>query len=189
MSRVPSFDVESEVERQELRNAVDQASRELANCFDFKGSNSSIKQQDLVLAMRTASKDRLRALTVLLEERLVRRQISVEVLEWGKIEQASSRVVAVEADDLVSEMLLVMPRFSLDGGELGVKLVFFGDDPHPAEVRVEDRGSPRLGRRSCGAGAHRLFLRHRLRVASSVSARLVLSRHGRVGCGGATSGN
>ncbi|MFM8567288.1 MAG: DUF520 family protein, partial [Gemmatimonadota bacterium] len=86
---MPSFDVVSEVDRQELRNAVDQASRELANRYDFKGTNSSIEQQELVLTLRTASEDRLRALKVLLEERLVKRQISLKALEWGKVEQAS----------------------------------------------------------------------------------------------------
>ena len=93
MSRVPSFDVVSEVDRQELRNAVDQASRELANRYDFKGTNSSIEQQELVLTLRTASEDRLRALKVLLEERLVKRQISLKALEWGKVEQASGEAV------------------------------------------------------------------------------------------------
>jgi len=93
VSRVPSFDVVSEVDRQELRNAVDQASRELANRYDFKGTNSSIEQQELVLTLRTASEDRLRALKVLLEERLVKRQISLKALEWGKVEQASGEAV------------------------------------------------------------------------------------------------
>ncbi|MFM9085976.1 MAG: YajQ family cyclic di-GMP-binding protein [Acidimicrobiia bacterium] len=90
---MPSFDVVSEVDRQELRNAVDQASRELANRYDFKGTNSSIEQQELVLTLRTASEDRLRALKVLLEERLVKRQISLKALEWGKVEQASGEAV------------------------------------------------------------------------------------------------
>jgi len=93
VSRVPSFDVVSEVDLQELRNAVDQASRELANRYDFKGTNSSIEQQELVLTLRTASEDRLRALKVLLEERLVKRQISLKALEWGKVEQASGEAV------------------------------------------------------------------------------------------------
>jgi uncharacterized protein YajQ (UPF0234 family) len=83
----------SEVDLQELRNAVDQASRELANRYDFKGTNSSIEQQELVLTLRTASEDRLRALKVLLEERLVKRQISLKALEWGKVEQASGEAV------------------------------------------------------------------------------------------------
>jgi uncharacterized protein YajQ (UPF0234 family) len=52
---MPSFDVVSEVDRQELRNAIDQAQRELANRYDFKDTNSEIEQKDLVLTLRTES--------------------------------------------------------------------------------------------------------------------------------------
>jgi uncharacterized protein YajQ (UPF0234 family) len=90
---MPSFDVVSEVDRQELKNAVDQAQRELANRFDFKNTDSSIEQKELVLTIRTSSEDRLRALKVLLEEKFVKRQISLRGLEWGKIEQASGESV------------------------------------------------------------------------------------------------
>jgi uncharacterized protein YajQ (UPF0234 family) len=90
---MPSFDVVSEVDRQELKNAVDQAQRELANRFDFKNTDSSIEQKELVLTLRTSSEDRLRALKLLLEEKLVKRQVSLRGLDWGKIEQASGESV------------------------------------------------------------------------------------------------
>lgn len=90
---MPSFDVVSEVDRQELRNAIDQAQRELATRFDFKNTDSSIEQAELVLTLRTSSEDRLRALRTLLEERLVKRNVSLKGLDWGKIEQASGESV------------------------------------------------------------------------------------------------
>lgn len=90
---MPSFDAVSEVDHQELRNAIDQAQRELANRFDFKNTNSSIEQAELVLTLRTASEDRLRALRTLLEERLVKRNVSLKGLDWGKIEQATGESV------------------------------------------------------------------------------------------------
>jgi uncharacterized protein YajQ (UPF0234 family) len=90
---MPSFDVVSEVDRQELKNAVDQAQRELANRFDFKNTDSSIEQKELVLTLRTSSEDRLRALKLLLEEKLVKRQVSLKGIDWGKIEQASGESV------------------------------------------------------------------------------------------------
>ena len=90
---MPSFDVVSEVDRQELRNAIDQAQRELAGRYDFKDTNSEIEQKDLVLTLRTSSEDRLRALKVLLEERFVKRNISLKSLDWGKIEQATGESV------------------------------------------------------------------------------------------------
>ena len=90
---MPSFDVVSEVDRQELKNAVDQAQRELANRFDFKNTDSSIEQKELVLTIRTSSEDRLLALKVLIEEKFVKRQISLRGLDWGKVEQASGESV------------------------------------------------------------------------------------------------
>ena len=88
-----SFDVVSEVDDQEVKNAVDQAQRELANRFDFKNTDSSIEQKELVLTLRTSSEDRLRALKLLLEEKLVKRQVSLKGVDWGKIEQASGESV------------------------------------------------------------------------------------------------
>jgi uncharacterized protein YajQ (UPF0234 family) len=90
---MPSFDVISEVDRQELRNAVDQAQRELDNRFDFKNTDSSIEQKELVLTLRTSSEDRLRALKVLLEEKFVKRGLSLKGIEWGKVEQATGESV------------------------------------------------------------------------------------------------
>ena len=90
---MPSFDVVSEVDKQEVRNAVDQASRELETRFDFKGTNSSIEQADLVLTLRSVSDDRLRAVRQVLEERLVKRGVSLRGIEWGNIDEAAGNTV------------------------------------------------------------------------------------------------
>ena len=90
---MPSFDIVSEVDRQEVRNAVDQAQRELETRFDFKGTDSSIEQKDLVLTLRSASDDRLRAVKQVVEERLVKRNVSLKGLDWGKVEEAASATV------------------------------------------------------------------------------------------------
>ncbi|WP_421121369.1 YajQ family cyclic di-GMP-binding protein [Aquihabitans daechungensis] len=90
---MPSFDVVSEVDMQEVRNAVDQASRELANRYDFKGTNSSIELADDAIKMATASEDRLNALKVMLEEKLVKRQVSLKSIDYGKVEEASGATV------------------------------------------------------------------------------------------------
>ena len=65
---MPTFDVVSEVDPQEVRNAVDQASREIANRYDFKDTHSSINLGDTSIVLHTASEDGLRALTPVLEE-------------------------------------------------------------------------------------------------------------------------
>ncbi len=90
---MPSFDVVSEVDMQEVRNAVDQADREIANRFDFKGTDSSIELKDKGIELETASEERLKALTQVLEEKFVKRKVSLKSLDYGKIEEASKGAV------------------------------------------------------------------------------------------------
>ena len=94
---MPSFDVVSEVDVQEVRNAVDQAARELSNRYDFKGTNSTIEFGDSEIKMATASEDRLSALRVMLEEKLVRRKVSLKSVDYGKVEEASGGTVRQSA--------------------------------------------------------------------------------------------
>jgi len=88
-----SFDVVSEVDRQEVKNAIDQAQREIGNRFDFKNTDSSIELNDLVLTLRTVSEDRLAALRLVVEEKLVKRGVSLKGVEYGKIEEATQNTV------------------------------------------------------------------------------------------------
>jgi uncharacterized protein YajQ (UPF0234 family) len=88
-----SFDVVSEVDRQEVRNAVDQAQREVANRFDFKGTDSTIDQNDLVITLHTVSEDRLKALRTVLEEKLVKRGVSLRGVEYGDVQEATQNTV------------------------------------------------------------------------------------------------
>ena len=90
---MPTFDIVSEVDRQEVRNAIDQAQREIANRFDFKNTNSSIEQNDLALTLRTVSEDRLAALRVVVEEKLVKRGVSLKGLDYGTVEEATQNTV------------------------------------------------------------------------------------------------
>jgi uncharacterized protein YajQ (UPF0234 family) len=90
---MPTFDVVSEVDRQEVRNAVDQARREIANRFDFKNTNSSVDLGDAAIELHTDSEERLRALSQVLEEKLVRRKVSLKVLSYGRVEEAAKGTV------------------------------------------------------------------------------------------------
>jgi len=90
---MPSFDVVSEVDHQEVRNAVDQAQREIGTRFDFKNTNSSIEQNELVLTLRTVSEDRLKALRLVLEEKLVKRGVSLKGVDYGTVEEATHQTV------------------------------------------------------------------------------------------------
>ena len=126
---MPSFDVVSEVNRQELKNAVDQAQREIGQRYDFKNTNSSIEQNDLVLTLRTSSEDRLRALKTVLEERLVKRGVSLRGLDWGKVETATG--------DSVRQLVTVKVGISSDKAREINKLV---KEKAPKGVSTQTQG-------------------------------------------------
>jgi uncharacterized protein YajQ (UPF0234 family) len=86
---MPTFDVVSEVDMQEVRNAVDQARRELTTRFDFKGTDSTVDLTDNDIELHSASEERLKAVAQVLEEKLVRRKVSLKVLSYGKVEEAT----------------------------------------------------------------------------------------------------
>jgi cyclic-di-GMP-binding protein len=86
---MPTFDVVSEVDMQEVRNAVDQASREVSTRFDFKNTDSRVELKDDAIEMESASEERLRALRQVLEEKLVKRKVSLKALDYAKVEEAT----------------------------------------------------------------------------------------------------
>jgi len=90
---MPTFDVVSEVDMQEVKNAVDQASREVATRFDFKDTGSSVELAGHEIQLRSSTDDRLRALVQVLEEKLVRRSVSLKALDHAKPEEAARGTV------------------------------------------------------------------------------------------------
>jgi cyclic-di-GMP-binding protein len=90
---MPSFDVVSEVDAQEVKNAVDQAQREIGTRFDFKNTNSTIEQNEMVITLRTISEDRLTALRTVLEEKLVKRGVSLRGIDYGDVQEATQNTV------------------------------------------------------------------------------------------------
>jgi uncharacterized protein YajQ (UPF0234 family) len=130
MAAMPSFDVVSEVDRQEVRNAVDQAQREIANRFDFKNTNSSIEQNELVITLRTVSEDRLAALRLVLEEKLVKRGVSLKGLDYGTVEEATQntvRQVATIKVGISSDKAREINRMIKEKGPKGVSSQTQGD--------------------------------------------------------------
>jgi len=94
---MPTFDVVSEVNMQEVRNAVDQAAREIAQRYDFKGTDSSVELGEDEIKMASSSEDRLIALRQVVEEKFARRKISMKVLDYGTVEAASGGAVRQRA--------------------------------------------------------------------------------------------
>ena len=97
MTAVPSFDVVSEVDEQEVRNAIDQAQREVTTRFDFKDTGSAVELGKDELVLRSGTEDRLAALRVVIEEKFVRRKLSLKVLDWGRVEEAAGQSVRQRA--------------------------------------------------------------------------------------------
>ncbi|MDR9449979.1 MAG: YajQ family cyclic di-GMP-binding protein [Acidimicrobiia bacterium] len=80
---MPSIDVVSEVDLQEVRNAVDQATREVTTRYDFKGTETEVRLTDDGIVLESSSEGRLEAAQVVLKEKLVRRQVSLKSLSGG----------------------------------------------------------------------------------------------------------
>lgn len=84
---MPSFDIVSQVDMQEVRNAVDQASREIVNRYDFKGTGTTVSLGDDGIVVDANSEGRLDAAVDVLKGKLVRRDVSLKSLGGGEPKQ------------------------------------------------------------------------------------------------------
>ncbi|MBM3352235.1 MAG: YajQ family cyclic di-GMP-binding protein [Betaproteobacteria bacterium] len=86
---MPSFDAVSQVDRQEVKNAVEQANKEVGNRFDFKGSDARVEQAGLVLTAYADDAFKLGQVLDVLRNRLTRRNVDLRCLELGAVEKIS----------------------------------------------------------------------------------------------------
>jgi uncharacterized protein YajQ (UPF0234 family) len=86
---MPSFDIVSEVNQQEVKNALEQANKEIANRYDFKGSDARIEQKDLDLTVFADDEFKLGQVMDVLLNRLAKRNVDVRSVEPGAIEKIS----------------------------------------------------------------------------------------------------
>ena len=95
MAKQNSFDIVSKVDLAEVRNAVNQATKEIHQRYDLKGSDSSIDFDDREARLTLASADefRLQAVNGILQQKLVRRGVSLKALDYGTIEPAAKGTV------------------------------------------------------------------------------------------------
>jgi len=93
MAKDSSFDVVSEVDLQEVRNAVDQAKREVTQRYDFKGTGSDLElteeNQKTAIVIKANTEQKVKDVAKVLDEKLVKRKISLKALQRGDIQQAS----------------------------------------------------------------------------------------------------
>jgi uncharacterized protein YajQ (UPF0234 family) len=92
-----SFDVVSKTDMQEVANAIQQAQKELAQRFDFKGSKSSIELTADEIIIVSDDEGKLRSVKDILETRLVKRKVSLKALDYAAVEQSAGATVRQRA--------------------------------------------------------------------------------------------
>jgi uncharacterized protein YajQ (UPF0234 family) len=134
---MPTFDIVSQVDMQEVRNAVDQAQRELATRFDFKGTDSTAELSGMELKLHSSTEDRLKAVVQVVEEKLVKRKISLKALDYGKPEEAAKgamrQTITLKAG-ISSDNAKSINKWIKDKGPKGVSSQTQGD-----QVRVSGK--------------------------------------------------
>ncbi|MEW6225994.1 MAG: YajQ family cyclic di-GMP-binding protein [Chloroflexota bacterium] len=88
-----TFDVVSDFDEQELRNALDQVRREVIQRYDFKGAHVDLTQEKTQLVLVTDDDFRARAIRDLIESKAVRRNLSLKIFDWGTVEPAGGNKV------------------------------------------------------------------------------------------------
>ena len=88
MSKESSFDVVSKADLNEVRNAVNMAQKEIATRYDFKKSVSAVTLEGDALVLVSDNDGKLKQVVEVLEEKLVRRQVPLKALQYGKVEEA-----------------------------------------------------------------------------------------------------
>jgi uncharacterized protein YajQ (UPF0234 family) len=86
---MPSFDIVSEVNQVEVRNALDQANREISTRFDFKGSDARVEHKEKELTLYADDDFKLKQVTDVLLGKLTKRSIDVRALKFGNVEKIS----------------------------------------------------------------------------------------------------
>ncbi|HMJ49905.1 MAG TPA: YajQ family cyclic di-GMP-binding protein [Burkholderiales bacterium] len=90
---MPSFDIVSQVNQQEVRNALDQCNREISNRFDFKGSDARVEQNEYALSVYADDEFKLKQLLDVLNGKLTKRGIDLRCLQKGPLEKVSGNKV------------------------------------------------------------------------------------------------
>ena len=143
MAQEFSYDVVSKVDLQEVSNAVQQAGKEIATRFDFRGSKSKVElnEKELELVLLSDDEGKLKSVVDILETKLVRRGVAIKSLDYGKIEPAAGgtvRQVAAIQQGIPSEKAKEIVK-AIKDRKLKVQAAIQGD-----QVRVSGRNKDDL---------------------------------------------
>jgi uncharacterized protein YajQ (UPF0234 family) len=131
---MPSFDVVSKVNLQELDNAINTAGKELGQRYDFRGTNTTLERTPEGILLRTADEPHANAALQVLRERMAKRNVSQRCLDAGAVEPAAGRTVRMLIkikEGIETEMAKKMVKLLKENKQLKVQGSIQGD-----EVRV-----------------------------------------------------
>jgi len=134
---MPTFDVVSQVDMQEVKNAVDQASREVSTRFDFKKTDSTVELAGQELHLHSGTEERLKALVQVLQEKLVKRKVSLKALDYGKVEEAakgSARQTVTLQAGISADQARAVNKFIKEKAPKGISSQTQGD-----QIRVQGK--------------------------------------------------
>lgn len=126
---MPSFDIVSEVNQVEVRNAVDQTNKEVSTRFDFKGSDARVEQKENVLTLFADDDFKLSQVTDILTGKLTKRGVDIRSLKYGDVEKISGNKVkqAVTVREGVEQELAKKVVRTLKDSKLRVQASIQGD--------------------------------------------------------------
>lgn len=132
-----SFDVVSKVDRQEVDNALNQAAKELATRFDFRGTDTTIAWKgDEVIELTSSTEERVKAAVDVFKEKLVRRDISMKAFDAEDPQPSGKtyKVTGTIKQGITSEQAKKITKLIRDEGPKGVKAQIQGE-----EIRVSSK--------------------------------------------------
>jgi len=136
-----SFDIVSKVDRQEVDNALNQASREIGQRYDFKNVGASISWSGDKIEMRANSEDRVKAILDVFQEKLIKRSVSLKTLDAGapQVSGKEYKLFASIKEGISQENAKKISKIIRDEGPKGVKTQIQGD-----ELRVSSKNKDHL---------------------------------------------
>jgi uncharacterized protein YajQ (UPF0234 family) len=136
----PSFDIVSKVDRQEVDNAVNQTSKEVATRYDFKGVGASIAWSGDDIAIKAESEERVKAVLDVFKEKLVKRSISLKTLDAGEPQQSGKeyRITAKVSEGISQDNAKKVAKVIRDEGPKGIQPQIQGDQLRVSGKKKDD---------------------------------------------------
>ncbi|MGZ4443801.1 MAG: YajQ family cyclic di-GMP-binding protein [Nocardioidaceae bacterium] len=136
-----SFDIVSKIDHQEVDNALNQAQRELSQRFDFKNTGAKIEWSgDKALEITANAEDRARAVLDVFQEKLVKRNQSLKILEPGDPRQSGkdTKIAVALKEGISQEQAKKVSKLIRDEGPKGVKVQVQGDELRVSGKKRDD---------------------------------------------------